>query len=653
MFSSSFRRPSMAGWRAWGRTLAGLDDARGDDELYAHLVRSLFPSPAAMLAANVMGAGVAAAAWCMTRDGAFLVGLAVLMISGFARMRLILEYHERAARPMRRADHESYDLRFFAWSLLFGIAIGLVSARTLFYPMSLGIHALGVGAAIGYAMGFAARNAGRPNLVLSQLLACIVPLLLSYAWTAPPHTPVYLILLSGVIISNVRVTRTLKDNIVQHFHATLETEKLARVDALTQLSNRHAFSSRLDAAIAEHPEKPFAILFLDLDRFKEINDTLGHSFGDAVIREMGRRLAALAPHAAGLARFGGDEFLLQLDQTDAAAIDALCAKVQDSLSQPFEAETLSTRTTVTIGVALYPDHGATREELFRMADIALYEAKAQGGGCWRRFDAALATEMELRRVLERDMRAAIDRGEFVAFFQPIYNLRDRSVVACEALVRWRHPAKGLISPALFIPIAEKSAMIEEIGAHILKEACHAAATWPAHVAVAVNISAAQFVRPDRLITTVQEALAASRLRPDRLHLEITESLLLQDSALTRRAIQRLVEIGVKFALDDFGAGYSSLSYLKDYPFSKVKIDRTFTESLMSCAASPSIVKAVVQIAADLALDVVVEGIETVEEEDLLRRLGPSQGQGFLFSKPLPPEATRRLFAGEQAARRSA
>jgi diguanylate cyclase (GGDEF)-like protein len=642
----------MARSRAFARRLAGLDDARGDDALYAHLVRSVFPSPSALLAANVMGVVIAFCGWFMTDDGTFLLGLAVILIAGFARMRLILAYHS-ARSPSTRADHERYDLWFFLSSLILSLMIGLISAGLIAYPAALGTHALGLGAAIGYAMGFAARNAGRPNLVLAQLLACIGPPLISYAINTPPHAIAYVVMLSGLIVANVRVSRTLKENIVQHYHAMTETETLARFDALTKLPNRHAFSSRLDAAIAAHPEKPFAILFLDLDRFKEINDTLGHSFGDAVIREMGVRLAALTPDVAHVARFGGDEFLVQLDEAAPAAVGAKCVEMLDALSQPYEAEAVSTRTTVTIGVALYPDHGATREELFRKADIALYEAKKEGGGCWRRFDAAIAAEMETRRMLESDMRAAIDGGAFVAYFQPIYDLRDHRVVAFEALVRWRHPTRGLVSPGLFIPIAEKGPMIDEIGAHILREACEVAATWPAQVAVAVNISVAQFVHPEKLVAAVQDALRVSRLPAERLHLEITESLLLHDSALTRQTIQHLVEIGVKFALDDFGTGYSSLSYLKDFPFSKVKIDRTFTESLMSSAASPSIVKAVAQIAADLALDVVIEGVETREQEDLLRQLGPTQGQGFLFSRPVPAEATHDFFAKAGDVRRSA
>ncbi|MDI4639631.1 EAL domain-containing protein [Rhodoblastus acidophilus] len=521
--------------------------------------------------------------------------------------------------------------------------IGAVSWRLISYPPSLETHTLAAGNTIGYAMGFFARNAGRPKLVVGQVTACAGLIFIGYLVDPGRFGYLYAALLMGVIVANLYVSKSLYRNIVNAYNATRETEYLARYDKLTGIANRYTFNRIVDCAIEKEPEKVFAIIFLDLDKFKEINDTLGHTAGDAVIREMARRIGECAGGTAQIARFGGDEFLIKLDECDNISVAALASRLLADLGLPYMIDSNVVRATASIGIAVYPWQGRSTEALIKNADIALYEVKKDGGGGWRNFDAKIEKKIAQTRKIECDMRVAIDEGGLIPFFQPIYSLRTREVAGFEALVRWTHPTYGPISPAVFIPIAEKTGMINEIGALMLHKACAAAMNWPDHVSVAVNVSTRQFCRADRLFAALVRALRDSGLPPHRLNLEITESLLVSDPKAVRRIIQQFAHLGVQFSLDDFGTGYSSLSYLKDFPFKKIKIDKSFTDTLASSTASASIIRAVSQIAADLNLDVVAEGIETTEQEQLLASIGVEWGQGYYFSGPVPQAETAGFF----------
>ncbi len=304
---------------------------------------------------------------------------------------------------------------------------------------------------------------------------------------------------------------------------------------------------------------------------------------------------------------------------------------------------------VSIGLALFPDNGASAEDIIKNADISLYEAKRAGGRTYRMFDPELERKLHFEHMLQNEMQLAIARREFVLHYQPIYELGSREVISVEALLRWNHPSRGMLGPNLFIPLAEQTQAIIDIGEQVIESACQTAITLPERISIAVNLSSVQFRQPERLVSAIEETLLKTGLSAERLNLEITESLLLANTIQIKTTLQKLSDLGVKLVLDDFGTGYSSLSYIQDFPFSKIKIDKRFTDSLCTNAASPSIIRAITQIARDLSLEIVVEGIETEEQESLIRILGPTQGQGFLYSKPITRADLAARFAWKEPA----
>ena len=626
----------------WRRTI-GLDDHVNDDRLYMHLVHSLFTSKSSLYSSNILGLAVSIAAYLITGDVLFIAAIAATIVLGGWRVKTVHDFAaQRNATATRRA-YEKFDQAFFLSSLPFGLTIGLVSWWLISYPPSAESHALAAGSAIGYAMGFVARNAGRPKLVIGQVIASLGLFLVGYAFNPGHFGHLYVGLLLGTMIANVYVAISLYRNIVSVYYATAETEFLAHYDKLTRLANRFTFQNLVAGAIENDGNKPFAIVFVDLDKFKDINDTLGHSVGDAVIREMARRIQDSVGDMAQIARFGGDEFLIKLNQGESNSVIAAAQRLLTTLSLPYSIGPNVVRTTASLGVSRYPDHGQSVEELIKKADIALYEAKQDGGAASRIFDRQIENKVNEIRRLETAMRAGIENREFTPYFQPVYSLKSREIVQFEALARWDNPAFENISPAVFIPIAENAGLIDEIGAQILHRACAAAMNWPDDVGLAVNVSAKQFRRPAHLFSVVVKALRETGLSPKRLNVEVTESLLISDPAATRKMIDQFSLLGVRFSLDDFGTGYSSLSYLKDFPFKKIKIDKSFTDTMATHPASASIIRAVSQIASDIHLDVIAEGVETAEQESLLASFGVKYGQGYYFSRPVPEAVASAFF----------
>jgi diguanylate cyclase (GGDEF)-like protein len=421
----------------------------------------------------------------------------------------------------------------------------------------------------------------------------------------------------------------------------LQTESkmrtLAYSDALTGLSNRAHFHDLLarHAASGSEQDRAFAVLVLDLDRFKLVNDTLGHGLGDALLRKTAQRLqAALGPHDM-VARLGGDEFaILQVDLPDPEAVQVLTGRIVELIGRPFLIEGQLVNVGASVGAALAPVDGSEPSQLLRNADLALYKAKADGKGTFRRFDPALDARMQARRSLEADLRRAIAVQEFELHYQPLVDARSGQITAAEALVRWRHPERGLVSPADFIPLAEETGLIGPLGQWVLRTACTQAACWPAHIRVAVNLSPAQF-RDLRLADTVKAALAASGLAADRLELEITEGVLLADEERTLATLTRLRAAGVSISMDDFGTGYSSLSYLRRFPFDKIKVDQSFVRQLPGDAESAAIVRAIITMGTCLGMAITVEGVETAEQFAFTTASGCDQVQGYHVSRPLP------------------
>jgi diguanylate cyclase (GGDEF)-like protein len=427
---------------------------------------------------------------------------------------------------------------------------------------------------------------------------------------------------------------------------------LARHDAMTDLPNRAQFLEEMAAmeAALSRGEKA-AVLYIDLDHFKAVNDTLGHTIGDALIKQAGVRLWGTTRESDVLARLGGDEFALILRPLHADADAArAAARIIKAISNPFRIGEHRIDIGVSVGIAMAPADGDKAETLIKKADMALYKAKADGRSTYHFFEPGLDADLQRRRAIEAGLRAALDKGELRLAFQPIMGLKDNAVSCVEALLRWDHDGRT-IPPAEFIPVAEETGLIVPIGEWVLREACRTATAWPESVRVAVNLSAVQF-RSRELGDMVRGVLAETGLAPARLELEITESVLLAESEQVLSILHQLRALGVRISMDDFGTGYSSLSYLRSFPFDKIKVDRSFMSDLTGSSDGLAIVRAIVGLGQSLGMTTTAEGVETEEQLGLMRALGCDEIQGFLFSPPLPAAQLGHLIHS-QAARRQA
>ncbi len=411
---------------------------------------------------------------------------------------------------------------------------------------------------------------------------------------------------------------------------------MAQHDSLTRLANRTLFHDRLEQAIAMAGRgHEFAVICLDLDHFKTVNDTMGHPVGDGLLQAVADRMSSCVRDSDTVARLGGDEFaIIQLNVGQPEHAQLLVSRIIEAFRAPFDIEGHQIDIGISIGVAVAPGDGAFSETLLKNADIALYHAKTEGRGAARFFEPEMDARIQLRRTLEMDLRDAILRDEFELHYQPFINLLSSEVIGFEALLRWHRPGHGLVPPAEFIPVAEETGMIVEIGEWVLRSACFEAENWPVNISVAVNLSPVQFEKGD-IVATVRAALAASGLRPHRLELEITESVLLRETTGTLTALHQLRALGIAVALDDFGTGYSSLSYLRRFPFDKIKIDQSFVRDLVTNKESMSIIRAVTGLGHSLNIKTTAEGVESLDQVTMLREHGCTEAQGYLFSRPKP------------------
>jgi len=432
--------------------------------------------------------------------------------------------------------------------------------------------------------------------------------------------------------------RYLRDSEASLAQKSGELEHMARYDALTGLANRALFMEKIASAferMQRHGEG-FAVLMLDLDRFKTVNDSLGHPAGDALLKEIARRLRRITREVDCVARLGGDEFaVLQGPEKDQrAAVTALCERILKCVAEPVDLGGRKLVTETSIGVAFAPHDGGDADELIKNADLALYKAKGLGRNRAYFFETALEAETRERQELEDDMRRGIARGEFELHYQTVVDLAAEEWCGAEALVRWRHPERGLIYPNQFIPVAEDSGLIIPLGAFILRRACADAVGWPRPIKVAVNISPAQFQQSD-LVGVLRSALADTGLPAERLELEITESVLLQGNEENLAVLHEIKKLGVSIVLDDFGIGYSSMMYLQMFPFDRIKIDQSFIRKMTHHDASAAIVCAIAGLGRSLDIATTAEGVETEEQLVFLRSAGCQSCQGYLFSRPVP------------------
>lgn len=425
--------------------------------------------------------------------------------------------------------------------------------------------------------------------------------------------------------------------------------ELASRDALTGLANRKAFLESLSETVssASNSGRHFAVLFLDLDRFKSVNDSLGHPIGDALLRKVAGRLKSTLKDGNVVARLGGDEFaIIQSAGPQPDSAKALASRLVDLIGRAYVLEGHSLHVAASIGIALFPEDGSDADSLLKNADVALYRAKADGRGRYRFFEPGMHDRIQARRSLELDLRRALAFKELQLVFQPQISLSTNRIVGFEALIRWHHPKRGTVSPADFIPIAEEIGIIVPISEWVLRTACHTAMNWPDDITVAVNLSPVQF-RSGRLLESVTSALAYSGLPPHRLDLEITEGSLLEGSETVLRTVRSLRDMGVRVSMDDFGTGYSSLSYLQTFPFDKIKIDRSFVQGIDRKPDRLAILRAITTMADALKMKTTAEGVETDAELACVRGVGCNEVQGYLAGRPVPAEAAAALLDSQR------
>ncbi|MFC0008911.1 sensor domain-containing protein [Devosia nitrariae] len=450
-----------------------------------------------------------------------------------------------------------------------------------------------------------------------------------------------------VVIQDIALRRQAEQERLQ---AQQQLAHLASHDVLTGIANRGYFLERIDEMLRVRGNHLIALHYIDLDGFKEVNDTLGHAAGDALLYQVGRRLEQCIGEADILARLGGDEFAIaQRSPPGPDSARRLAEKIIDALAVPFDIEGAGASVGASIGIAFAPIDAGHSSDLLKAADTALYRAKSGKRGSYCMFERGMDAAMRTRHLVRIELAGAMSRGELELHYQPLFDIASNHITACEALARWRHPERGLIPPNEFIPVAEESGLIIPLGAWVLEKACADAARWPIDAAVAVNLSPLQF-RNSSLVDTVAKALAAADLRPDRLQLEITESVLLDDSAGNLATLRALRQLGVRIAMDDFGTGYSSFGYLRSFPFDKIKVDREFVRDLPDSPESLAILRAVVGLGQSLGMTTTVEGVETQDQLSAVRTEGFVEAQGYLLGVPVPNAEMVKILHGHRPVR---
>ena len=456
---------------------------------------------------------------------------------------------------------------------------------------------------------------------------------------------------NGIVIAGFRrsmanggVVVTYED-VTERSLAEEQIFQMARHDPLTELPNRLMFHEELDYALKHNDAKSsVAVLYLGIDNFKNVNDTVGHPIGDKLLQQIAGRLRSTVGTADTLARLGGDEFAVVLTRmvppVDAAA---LAVRIMTLIGEPYVIDGHQVMVETSIGIALSPHDGNEADQLLKNADLALQLAKAEGRGTYRYFEAAMDARVKQRHTVELDLRRAIAMEEFELFYQPVLNIADEKIVGFEALLRWNHPHLGMVAPDDFIHTAEQTGQIVAIGEWVIRTACHEAATWPGRLTVAVNLSPIQ-IRNANLVTVIKEALAASGLPAGCLELEITETVMLRDDEKTMRVLDELHDLGVRLSMDDFGTGYSSLSILRKYPFDRIKIDQSFVNEMSNRVDSLAIIRAVSAIGVSLGMATTAEGVETRQQFELVKKEGCTEAQGYLFSRPKPASEVPALLA---------
>jgi diguanylate cyclase (GGDEF)-like protein len=444
----------------------------------------------------------------------------------------------------------------------------------------------------------------------------------------------------------IDANQRLKVEIADREESQARSQYLAYHDSLTGLGNRLLFKEQLEEALKDVSvtPHPLAVLFLDLDGFKAVNDTLGHSIGDLLLKSVAAKLRDILPRTDRIARLGGDEFaILQMSVAQPASSIALAEKIIEIVGQPCSVDGHDVTVGASVGVAVAHPGDMNTETFLKSADLAMYSAKSDGRGTYRMFDPEMDAVVQIRRLLERDMRTALAQDGFRLYYQPLVNLQTKKVTAFEALMRWEHPERGAVPPSEFIPVAEEMGLIVQLGEWALRQACAEAMQWPDGICISVNLSPLQFSKGN-LVSTVLSALASSGLPASRLELEITESVLLEKSERNIAILNQLRDLGVRISMDDFGTGYSSIGYLRSFQFDKIKIDQSFVRDLLVDEGSLAIVRAIAGLGVSFGMTTTAEGVETEEQMRCLNLEGCIEVQGYLYSKPVPAHEIHDLLA---------
>jgi diguanylate cyclase (GGDEF)-like protein len=619
-----------------------------DQALHFELVRALYSAtstPKAIFSATLAALTVVATAGALSGDVFFGVLFFGFLIIGCARSAGAWFYHRTQHDPHDLVAVKRWELGALLGAWAFASLVGLTGAYSVSFHPGTDIEILINCCVIGYIAGVSSRNASRPLITIGQISFTCVPFIVALILRADVVHAVLAIFIGILYIGTILVCRSVFENIVSRHEAFRRIETLAQRDALTSLWNRAAFLNLLEAQFAapENASNEIALIAIDLDRFKDINDTLGHPVGDAVLKEVADRIRSALRPGDEVSRIGGDEFLVMLAGGRAPKVEAVARRILASFSDPFSAKMTRTVCGASIGCAVAPRDGSTLDALMRNADLALYEAKRRGRGQIVPYTAALSDHYENRVALEHDLQFALSKGELDLEYQPIVDPRSGRAICCEALLRWRHPVFGAIPPDVFIPIAEATGAIVPIGTWVLTTACAEATHWNSDIKVAVNLSPVQFRRGRELVGIVRTALAETGLAPSRLDLEITESVLIDDSAAALSILEELRSNGIGISLDDFGTGFASLAYLNDFPFSKIKIDRKFSQNIDHSPRTLAIIKGIAQITRELRMERVAEGVETEVQLERMQSFGINAIQGYLFSKPLPARQLRQVI----------
>lgn len=620
-----------------------------DQRLRRTLVDSLYSNPMSLLIGALCGVLVCVYTAYVSDDQALQIVAWVLAGVAFMRVAVMV-----AVRNVLRAKSSTLELLFEFGAFAYAGSVSLMAALAILHNVSVEAQMVLVVYAVGYATAIAPRNAGRPFIAIGQLLTVMAPLtgalLLSDALLVRVLGVVALLHIPSTVSITINVYRSLRTSIAEaetNERLARKMEVLAHTDIVTGLHNRAGLNDVLAAQVRHGgPDQRIALFWLDLDRFKEVNDLLGHQMGDRVLSEIARRLRDSLPVDAGIARFGGDEFVFFCQIDDRAQCERLANRVLDQITRPMRLDGERLEVSSSIGIATMPEDGVDADRLMQAADLALYHAKQDGRGKLRFFDDEMTRELANRREIEAELRQAIQRDELSLFFQPIIDLQTGRIRCFEALLRWFHPTKGELRPAEFIPVAEETGVIVTLGNWITRQAALACAQWPEDVSVAVNLSPLQIKAPGAVLA-IEQALREANLDPRRLELEVTESLFIEDHEQTAAFIDELAAKGVRFALDDFGTGYSSLSYIHKYPFSKIKVDRCFVSGADVGPRAHAIIRAVAAMGRGLDMEIVAEGLEEQCQVETVRDAGCTLGQGYFFSRAVPDYLAAMLLAQDR------